>query len=70
MTNVFDCLHSHSGLEKELGMPKHLVLVDEQYKGLFIEDKITPISCHGINYYKVPILSFVRNGGHFKNFTQ
>ena len=66
----FDCLHSHSGLEKELGMPKHLVLVDEQYKGLFIEDKITPISYHGINYYKVPILSFVRNGGHFKNFTQ
>ena len=70
MSKKFNMLHSHSGLEKELGMPKHLVLVDEQYKGLFIEDKITPIRCHGINYYKVPILSFVRNGGVFKNFTE
>lgn len=70
MSKKFNMLHSHSGLEKELGMPKHIVLVDEQYKGLFIEDKIKPISCHGINYYKVPILSFVRNGGVFKNFTE
>lgn len=64
----FDCLHSHSGLEKELNMPKHLVLVDEQYKSMFVKDNITPFTCHGINYYKVPILSFVKNGGHFKNF--
>ena len=64
----FDCLHSHSGLEKELNMPKHLVLVDEQYKSMFVKDNIIPITCHGINYYKVPIMSFVKNGGHFKNF--
>ena len=64
----FDCLHSHSGLEKELNMPKHLVLIDEQYKSMFVKDNITPITCHGTNYYKVPIMSFVKNGGHFKNF--
>ena len=64
----FDCLHSHSGLEKELNMPKHLVLIDEQYKSMFVKDNITPITCHGVNYYKVPIMSFVKNGGHFKNF--
>jgi hypothetical protein len=49
-------------------MPKHLVLVDEQYKSMFVKDNIIPFTRNGINYYKVPILSFVKNGGHFKNF--
>lgn len=64
----FDCLHSHSGLERELKFKKHIVLVDEKFKVLFLEDTIEPFKYNGVNYYKVPILSFVKNGGHFKNF--
>lgn len=68
MSRKYGALHSHSGLERELKFPKHKVLVDEEYKGMFIEDTIEPFKYMGKVYYKVPILSFVRNGGHFKNF--
>lgn len=70
MSGKFDGLHSHSGLERELKMPKHLVLVDEKYKSMFFEDTITPFRYNGRLYYKVPITSFVMKGGNFKNFMQ
>lgn len=70
MSNKVTYLHSHSGLERELKFPKHTVLVDEEYKGLFIEGTIEPFKYNGVNYYKVPILSFVNKGGIFKNFMQ
>ena len=70
MGDVFDYLHSHSGIERELKMPKHLVLVDEKFKGLFIEDEIKPFTYNQVDYYKVPTISFVKKGGRFKNFMQ
>lgn len=70
MSGKFNVLHSHSGLERELKFKKHIVLVDEQYKNMFLEDTIEKFKHHGNVYYKVPILSFVRNGGVFKNFTE
>jgi len=70
MSRKYGALHSHSGLERELRFPKHTVLVDEEYKGLFIEDTIEPFKYMGKVYYKVPILSFANKGGSFKNFMQ
>lgn len=58
-------LHSHSGLERDLKFPKHTVLVDEEFGDRFIEKK--PFRYHGVDYIKVPILSFVNQGGVFKN---
>ena len=70
MSQKMDVLHSHSGLERELKLKKHIVLVDEKFKVLFLEDTIEPFKYNGVNYYKVPILSFVKKGGTFKNFMQ
>jgi hypothetical protein len=69
MSGKFNVLHSHSGLERELKFKKHVVLVDEEYKHMFLEDTIEKFKYLGKVYYKVPILSFVRKGGIFKNFT-
>ena len=70
MSNKMNFLHSHSALERELKFPKHIVLVDEEYKNLFLEDAIEKFTYWRKVYYKVPILSFVNNGGVFKNFAQ
>lgn len=70
MSGKFNGLHSHSALERELKFPKHFVLVDEEYKNMFIADTISRYAYGGKVYYKVPIMSFVRNGGVFKNFIQ
>lgn len=70
MSQKMDVLHSHSGLERELKFKKHTVLVDEKFKVLFLEDTIEPFKYKGVNYYKVPILSFANKGGIFKNFMQ
>ena len=70
MSGRMDVLHSHRWLEKELKFKKHTVLVDEKFKGLFLDDTIEPFKYNGVNYYKVPILSFVNKGGIFKNFIQ
>ena len=63
-------LHSHSRLENDMNIQKHIVLVDEQFKGLFARDMIQPLKYCGNLYCKVPIMSFVNNGGVFKNFAQ
>lgn len=60
-----DYLHSHSGLERNLRFPKHVVLVDEKYAYMFSEAK--PFSHNNIVYYRVPTMEFVRKGGVFKN---
>lgn len=70
MSLKMNVLHSHSGLERDMNIPKHIVLVDEQFKGLFASDMIQPLKYCGNLYYKVPIMSFVNNGGVFKNFLQ
>lgn len=60
-------LHSHSMLERELRFPKHIVLVDEEFKDLFCENELVPFKYNNIVYYKAPIMSFVNHGGVFKN---
>lgn len=67
MSNGITYLHSHSGIERDLKMPKHIVLVDEKYKDLFIESTIFPFEYNGVKYYKVPIQSFLLKNGVFKN---
>lgn len=63
-------LHSHSGLERELRMPKHLVLVDERFYDMFSDSMTWPVrfKYRNVLYYKVPILSFVYKNGVFKNY--
>lgn len=63
-------LHSHSGLERELDMPKHTVLVDESFKSLFASEPYTLFRHNGKRYIKVNILSFVKKGGLFKNLSE
>lgn len=67
MSNI-DILHSHSGLERILNIPKHIVLVDEEFRDRFNHDTIESFKYNGVAYYKVPTISFVNNGGIFKNF--
>lgn len=61
-------LHSHSAIERELVFPKNKVLVDAKYKDLFEEWETEPYAYENVLYYKVPILSFVKKGGVFKNY--
>lgn len=63
-----DYLHSHSGLERELRFPKHIVLVDEKYGHLF--KKSVPFKHGDIMYYKVPTIDLVKKGGVFKNLSE
>ena len=60
-------LHNHSGLEKLLNFPKHTVLVDVEFKPLFLDCYAMPFTYNRVNYIKVPVLSFLRHGGVFKN---
>jgi hypothetical protein len=69
MSKGFDFLHSHSWLERELGLPKHQVLVDAKFIHMFARDKVTPLEYQNVKYFKVPTISFVRQGGLFKNFS-
>lgn len=62
-------LHSHSALERELRLPKNIVLIDAEYEDLFKGQIIWPFRFNGIDYFKVNILHFVNNGGIFKNFS-
>lgn len=70
MSKKFNMLHSHSGLEREMKFPKHFVLVDAQFKNMFIECNIKPITYGGRTYYQVPTLAFAKKGGFFKNFME
>lgn len=63
-----DYLHSHSGLEREIKLPKHVVLVDESYAHLF--SKAVPFKHNNKTYYKVPIMEFLKNAGVFKNLIE
>lgn len=61
-------MHSHSAIERELVFPKNKVLVDAKYKGLFDDGEIEEFIYKNVLYYKVPIMSFVKKGGVFKNY--
>ena len=68
MSRGITVLHSHSLLERDLGMPKHMVLVDSKYKDVFSDCgiELKTFKLNNIEYVKVPILSFVHKGGVFK----
>ena len=68
MANETTFLHSHSALERDLKLPKSIVLIDEEFGDRFIEKK--PFRVRSTDYYKVPILSFINQGGVFKNLTK
>lgn len=62
-------LHSHSGLEGALNFPKHIVLVDAMFASQFHKRGVNtiPFKHNGVEYIKVPILEFVKEGGFFKH---
>lgn len=67
MSKGKDFLHSHSALERELRLPKHIVLVDKKYSHLFLGEPYSLCKYGGVDYLKVNTLSFVNKGGIFKN---
>lgn len=67
MSHGLTQLHSHSGLERDLKLPKHTVLVDASFGHLFHHDLCVPFRYNGVDYYKVSTLMFIKNGGVFKN---
>ena len=62
-------LHSHSGIERELGLPKNVVLIDGRFVDMFVTGNTTPpqVSFEGRIYFKVPMSMFLKNGGIFRN---
>lgn len=70
MSKKLSSLHSHSALERELKFPKHFVLIDEQFKTMFLSSIVKPYRCNGRIYYQVPTLEFIRKGGVFKNLME
>lgn len=60
-------LHSHSGLERELNLAKRFVLVDESFHNMFADVETKSLKRHGIKYLQVPIATFIKRGGVFKN---
>ena len=71
MSKSYHAVHSHSGLERELKFPKHIVLVDAEFATVFHKygfDTV-PFKYNNMDYIKVRILDFVKVGGMFKNFS-
>lgn len=67
-SSSFHHLHSHSAIERAMLFPKNVVLVDEKYADMFSGTETSAYEFEGVRYIKVPILSFIRNGGVFRNF--
>lgn len=70
MSKGLDYLHSHSALEREIGMHNSMVLIDEKFGSQFLSETIQPFVYNGVKYYKVPTISFVLRKGVFKNLKQ
>lgn len=67
MSRGLQQLHSHSGLERDLKLPKHVVLVDAMFAHLFVKGVTAPFKYNGVEYIKVDVRDFIENGGMFKN---
>ena len=68
MSQGINYLHSHSGLERNLHFPKHIVLVDTKYADLFSGlPKLEKFKHDKVEYIKVPTMEFYLKGGRFKN---
>ncbi len=69
MSRNLNQLHSHSALERDLRMPKNMVLIDAEYGEFFKGHILIPFRFNGVDYFKVNILLFVYAGGIFKNLS-
>ena len=69
MSRGLTVIHSHSALERELKLPKHMVLIDAKFVNMFASSKSIPLEYCKIRYFKVPTLEFVKQGGIFKNLS-
>ena len=67
MSRGLQQLHSHSGLERDLKLPKHVVLVDATFAHLFVGCVTVPFKYNDVEYIKVDVKDFIYNGGIFKN---
>ena len=71
MSTGLDYLYNHSGLERELRIPKNVVLVDEEFRSMFDSMRVSNFNMvhdrRVLKYVKVHILDFVKKGGIFKN---
>lgn len=64
-------LHSHSGIERDLCMGKHHVLVDVKFMPLFsLRDLGSVFERKGVKYVEVETLAFIRKNGVFKNYSE
>ena len=76
MSYGYNYMHSHSGLERTLTdkniANKSHVLIDKEFGEKFTDcpSLIKLFKHNGKEYYKVPILTFVRKGGVFKNLLE
>ena len=68
MSHTVDFLHSHSSIERDMKLPKHYVLIDEEYKHMFLEAKLVMVGRK--RFYKVGTFDFVCKGGVFKNYSE
>jgi hypothetical protein len=68
MSQGINYLHSHSAIERDLNLPKRVVLVDEKFGEMF---RVTrSFEYKNKVYYKVPVMEFVRKGGAFRNLDE
>lgn len=68
MGSLKDILHSHSGLERTLVMPKNKVIIDANFKTLFPLEYVELFKYKGHYYCIVPTILFVKRFGVFKNY--
>ena len=62
-------LHSHSGIERELSMSKHWVLVDIKFLPMFSPfDMGDVFTKKDVKYVEVKTSAFVAKNGVFKNY--
>lgn len=69
MSHGLEYLHSHSALERELKLPKHMVLIDAKFVHMFASTSAVPLEYCQVRYFKVPTLAFIKMGGIFKNLS-
>ena len=75
MSQGYNFLHSHSGLEREIKYPKHKVLVDEEYEDMLTDGtlknqiKFSRVKLNNVTYIELPVSLFIKNGGIFKNLS-
>ena len=70
MSGAVRYMHSHSALEREKKIPKHVVIVDECFENRFDGIEIKHVKFGKKSYLQVPIMAFINAGGVFKNLSE